>query len=327
MLSPPQTSSAVLLILFNRPDTTAQVFARIRDAQPPRLYIAADGPRENREGEKQRCDAARAIVKTIDWPCEVKTLFRDRNLGCKEAVASAISWFFEHESEGIILEDDCLPSPEFFPFCDILLEKYRNDSRVRHIGGSNLQHGRKRGDASYYFSRMTHVWGWASWRRAWTDYDKELIRYSAEELSAAFHELFEDARIAAAWAAVARRLKAGQIDTWDYQLLFTNMLQDGLSIIPNVNLVTNIGFRPDGTHTLDFDNRNANLPTGLLGALTHPNHFVPSRQADLYTLYQDLGIPPEKTLPAPAPRDDGLPKKHSLRKRLKISLKKRLGMS
>ena len=152
----------VLFLVFNRPDTTAQVFEAIRQAKPPRLYVASDGAREDKEGELEKVKQVREIVSQVDWNCEVKTLFRDKNLGCKIAVSSAIDWFFEQEEMGIILEDDCLPHPTFFRFCQELLERYRDDERIGMISGNNFQFGRKCTDYSYYFSMYSHIWGWAS---------------------------------------------------------------------------------------------------------------------------------------------------------------------
>lgn len=274
------TQSAVLMIVFNRPDTTARVFERIREAKPPRLYIAADGPRADRAGEPENCEQVRAIATRVDWPCEVKTLFRERNLGCKEAVSSAISWFFGQEEEGIILEDDCLPVNSFFRFCDIMLERYRYDTRIRHIAGSNLQFGKTWGDVGYYFSNLTHVWGWAGWRRVWHDYDKDLKLYKAEEVRNRLSNIFDDPLTLDTWEDIFRKLKAGEIDTWDYQLTFINFFNNGLSVIPNQNLISNIGFGGSSTHTGDTANPYANLPTEEMGDIVHPLYILPERQAD-----------------------------------------------
>lgn len=177
MSSSYRARSAVLLLIFNRPETTRRVFDQIRAQQPPRLYIAADGARPNRPEEAARCAETRAISTQVDWDCELHLLYRDQNLGCRRAVSEAITWFFEHEEAGIILEDDCLPADSFFYFCDALLEKYRHDERIHAITGTNLQMGKQWGEASYYFSRYTNIWGWASWRRVWKEYDSELSRY------------------------------------------------------------------------------------------------------------------------------------------------------
>jgi hypothetical protein len=280
--------SPVLFIIFNRPDTTALVFERIRMARPPRLYVAADGPRETRKGERESCNHARQIATAVDWPCETRTLFRDRNLGCKEAVSSCVDWFFDQEEEGIVLEDDCVPSLEFFTFCDRLLEHYRFDNRIRHISGTNLQHGQKRGDASYYFSRLTHVWGWASWRRVWQDYDKTLARYSLEEVKTALSHHFPEPHLQETWLHIATEIRAGKIDTWDFQLALANIFQHGLSIIPAGNLISNIGFDQRATHTQETADPRARLPISSLGEdWRHPRLFVPNRNADLYTLDSD----------------------------------------
>src|SRR5260221_13687320 len=177
------TKSPVLFILFNRPDTTAQVFDQIKTAQPKRLYIAADGPRLDFPDDELLCKQAREVIKGIDWDCEVKILFNNENIGCKLGVSAALNWFFSQEEEGIILEDDCLPANGFFKFCDTLLEKYRDDTRIRHITGCNLQFGKKWGNASYYFSNRTHVWGWASWRRVWNIYVLSLEKNDNSKLA------------------------------------------------------------------------------------------------------------------------------------------------
>lgn len=169
--------SAVLFLVFNRPDTTRQVLDSIRQARPPRLYVAADGAREDRPGERERCERVRGIATDVDWPCEVHTLFRARNLGCKTAVSGGISWFFEQEEEGIILEDDVLPDQSFFVFCEELLERYRHEAKVTMISGDYFHGNNHQPTASYFFSRYTHIWGWASWRRAWQHYDREMAQW------------------------------------------------------------------------------------------------------------------------------------------------------
>lgn len=168
-----KTISPVLFTIFNRPDTTQLVFEKIREFKPSKLYIAADGPRADREGEDALCRETRGVIN-VDWDCEVQYLYRSENLGCKLGMSGAIKWFFENEPEGIVLEDDCLPGEDFFRFCDTLLEKYRDDTRVAHIAGTRMTLNDKFGDATYYFSKYTHIWGWASWRRVWKNYDENL---------------------------------------------------------------------------------------------------------------------------------------------------------
>lgn len=285
-----QVQSAVLFIVFNRIETAAQVFEKIKSARPSRLYIAADGPRAGKEGEVEMCERVRAIAKEVEWPCEVKTLFRESNLGCKEAVSSAITWFFENEEEGIILEDDCLPADGFFKYCDIMLARYRHDTRITHVGGANLQFGKKWGNASYYFSNLTHVWGWAGWRRVWQTYDKELTKYKTDAVKYELGKVFTDPFVVDTWVYVFNKLKNGMIDTWDYQLTFTNFFNNGLSIIPNKNLISNIGFGTSSTHTADANSPYANIPLEEIEEIVHPIYILPEKLADLDTLGRDFGV-------------------------------------
>ena len=285
-----QTKSAVLFVIFNRPDTTSRVFAQIRAAKPKRLYIAADAPRPDHPEDVLLCKQAKAVVNSIDWECDVKTLFRDENAGCREGVSSAATWFFSHEEEGIILEDDCLPANSFFKFCDTLLEKYRDDTRVRHITGCNLQQGKKWGNYTYYFSNMTHVWGWASWKRVWKDYDKSLSKYNADEAREQLSNIFADSLVVDCWQHIFEEVKAGKINAWGYQLDFANFFNNGLTIIPNENLISNIGFGANATHTIDESSVYANIPLTEIDEITHPIFILPAKQADMIVLSRDFDI-------------------------------------
>ncbi|WP_220392975.1 hypothetical protein [Chitinophaga lutea] len=230
------------------------------------------------------------MEKQADWPCTVRTLFRERNLGCKEAVSQAITWFFEHEAEGIILEDDCLPGSSFFGFCDALLQKYRHEDRVRIITGSNMQNGRQWGDASYYFSRYGNIWGWATWRRVWDRYDAGLSQYTEADAARHLRRIFDDPFLVAAWEKIFANQKAGNIDTWDYQLQFITFFENGLCATPNVNLVSNLGFRADGTHTFDPANHGSGVPVGELTIRTHPAGFTPETEADYYFMAREYDL-------------------------------------
>jgi hypothetical protein len=285
-----QTTSAVLFINFNRPQLTEQTFQKIKEAAPSRLYVAVDGPRTHKPGEAELTEQVKAITQQVNWPCKVTTLFRTQNSGCKDAVSSAITWFFEQEEEGIILEDDCLPSNDFFRFCDAMLERYRYDNRIRHVGGCNLQGGKKWGNASYYYSNMTHVWGWAGWRRVWKDYDKELSRYQPKDVCSQLENIFSDSFIVDTWDEIFKKVKAGEIDTWDYQLGFLNFFNNSLSVIPNANLISNIGFGVSSTHTHNASDKNANIPLQPLGKITHPLYVLPQKQADEFTLRHDFNV-------------------------------------
>ena len=285
------TQSAVLFIVFNRPGTTHRVFEAIAAAQPKRLYIAADGPRDGKPDEAELCNEVRAVASQVNWPCEVQTLFREQNLGCKEAVSSAISWFFEHEEEGIILEDDCLPAQSFFSFCDELLERYRHDSRISIIGGSNLQQGKVWGQGSYYFSTMTPIWGWASWRRVWNSYDKELSAYHEPEVLRQLSQIMPNEFLLESWIQHLRDLKAGKIDTWDLQFAFINYFNNRISVVPNQNLINNIGYGEAATHTTSPDSIYANIPlTEIAVPLKHPVYVVPESEADTQVLNYQFDV-------------------------------------
>jgi hypothetical protein len=288
--SPPEPlNTAVLFLVFNRPDTTAQVFEAIRSAKPPRLYVAADGPREGREDEAERTAIVREIATAADWPCEVNTLFRDKNLGCKHAVSAAIDWFFKNEERGIILEDDCCPHPDFFLFCETLLEKYENDARVWMITGNNFQDGQIRGNASYYFSKYSHIWGWASWRRAWNRYDVEMNFWSTWRTSNEWLLTAPDPVERRYWERTLDAVRSGKIDTWDYQWQAALFHGGGLCATPNLNLVSNIGFGPDATHTTDVESAHSNLKVVELGSISHPNMIAQSLEADLYDFDNSFG--------------------------------------
>lgn len=278
---PHPLNTALLFLVFNRLHTTKQVFEAIRQAKPPRFYIAADGPRENKEGEAEKVKAVREyVMKNIDWDCEVKTLFREKNLGCGKAVSEAITWFFENEEMGIILEDDCLPSQSFFWFCEELLQRYKDDMRVWHIGGCNFQNGIKRGEADYYFSKYNHIWGWAGWANRWRMYDFRLEHIENDEF---INKTFYTKKEILYWKKIFHKMKSNNpIDTWDYQYTFSIWYNNGLSITPNLNLVSNIGFGADATHTCG-ESKLANLKAYELLLQKHPAQVLQDKDADEYT--------------------------------------------
>lgn len=284
------TSSPILFLVFNRPETTKLVFEEIKKVKPSKIYIAADGPRKDKLDDLEKCDLVKSIVSDIDWECEVEKLFRDENLGCKYAVSSAIDWYFANEEMGIILEDDCLPSVDFFRFCDEMLQYHKNDNRVRFITGSNFQNGNKIGEASYYFSKLSHVWGWATWRRVWKDYDVELERLKNEDTLTIFSNVFQNKIIANDWNVIFNELVLNKINTWDYQLAISNIFNNGLSIIPNANLISNIGIGFDATHTFSsngFDNLEFSK---LDSEIKHPIAYVVSNEADNFTLFREHDV-------------------------------------
>lgn len=276
----------ILFLVFNRLDTTKQVFETIRQTQPLRLYIAADGPRLERPEEFSKVQAVQAyITRHVDWDCEVKTLFRKKNLGCRVAVSTAIDWFFEHESEGIILEDDCLPDASFFPYAEELLLRYRNDTRIMAITGNSFYGYDHQLPHSYFFSRYNHCWGWASWRRAWKYYDRDMDAWPTLRdtdwllMVGDRNKLFQRY-----WTRIFDRAYAGEIDSWAYRWTFSCWTQSGLSILPAYNLIGNIGFGQDGTNTLKKDNLLERLPEkSLENPLSHPSTVIRNYKADRWT--------------------------------------------
>ncbi|MBI3583572.1 MAG: glycosyltransferase family 2 protein [Nitrospinae bacterium] len=254
-------NTPILFLIFNRPVTTQRVFAEIRKAMPKKLFISSDGPRENKQGEHEKCQAVRDIIKQVDWDCQVFTNFRDKNLGCKAAVSSGIEWFFENVEEGIILEDDTLPHPTFFRFCEELLERYRDDERISIISGDNFQFGRRRTSYSYYFSRYHHIWGWASWRRFWKHYDVDMKLWTEIRDGGWLNDLLGGNKESVDfWMRAFEDVYQGRVDTWDYQLVFAAWVQGCLSIISNTNLVSNIGYGSDATRTTG-ESKFANMKT------------------------------------------------------------------
>lgn len=284
--------TAVLFLVFNRPDTTKQVFEAIRKAKPPRLYVAADGPRADKPGEAEKVEQVRRIATQVDWDGEVKTLFRDKNLGCRKGVSTAIDWFFENEEEGIILEDDCLPSQSFFWFCEELLERYREDMRVMAVSGDNFQKGPARNEFSYYFSRFNHCWGWASWRRAWSYYEKDMQSWPYIRDNGYMQDILLDKTAIKYWSKIFETTYRNEIDSWAYRWTFSCWMQNGLTILPNVNLVSNIGFDEDSTHTTDKDNANSKIPVlNLSFPLKHPTWMIRDERADDYTRKTNFNQP------------------------------------
>lgn len=288
----------ILFIVFNRPDVTGIVFNEIKKAQPKQLFIAADGPRLNRPSDLELCNETRSIINQIDWPCEVKTLFREQNLGCGNAVSSAITWFFEHVEQGIILEDDCLPSSSFFMYCQNLLEQYKDDERIMHIGGVNFQNGNHRGNGSYYFSAVPHVWGWASWRRAWKKYDFNVRDFYLFVREEKIYKYFDNEKLAQHWLDHFKSVYYHQIDTWDHQWTFAVLNNEGLSIIPNINMISNIGFREDATHTSSVNSVYANAKADeMVMPMIHPKEIYIDKTADLYFFndVDNLGLIKERS--------------------------------
>jgi hypothetical protein len=280
----------LLLIAWRRPHTLRQVIDAIRPLAPTRLYVACDGPNPERPGEEEKVAATRRVIENeIDWPCQVERLYFDVNQGCSIGPIRAINWFFDQVEEGIILEDDCVPHPDFFPYCTSLLERYRNDARVWCISGNNFQNGQWRGNGSYYFSRYNHCWGWASWRRCWQNYDAELSEWPALRDSGLLKTIFDDPVEREYWKSIWQRTYAKKdlITWWDYQWTFTCLANSGLTALPNRNLVSNVGFGGDATHTTGKA-IDTSIGEGL-DARQHPAFVLRDASADRYTFDELFG--------------------------------------
>ena len=282
-------NTPLLLIAWRRPHTLRQVIDAIRPLAPIRMYVACDGPNPERPGEAEKVAATRRVIEQeIDWPCQIERLYSDVNQGCRVGVSRAISWFFDQVEEGIILEDDCVPHPDFFIYCTSLLERYRHDMRVWCISGNNFQDGQWRGDGSYYFSRYNHCWGWASWRRCWQHYDGNLGNWPCIRDSGLMETIFSDPVERKYWSRIWQRLlDQGKPDTWDYQWTFTCLINSGLTALPNHNLVRNVGFGVDATNTTG---RAIDTSVGEgIDASRNPSFILSDSIADRYTFDQHFG--------------------------------------
>ncbi len=280
---PDFSTAPVLLLIFNRPEAASRVFEKVRRARPAMLYVAADGPREGANGEEHLCAESRRVVTNVDWPCEVKTLFRDRNLGLRAAVSGALDWFFGQEEEGIVLEDDCVPSDSFFPFCGELLERYRHTPEVMAVSGVNFQFGAPKIPYSYYFSRYNHCWGWAGWSRSWKAYDDDMTGWPRAREDGTLEKVLGYPEAARYWTEAFDKAYRNEVDSWAYRWTLSTWLAGGVTALPTVNLVANIGFGDEATHTRG-ESSLAFMETGeLTFPLTHPSGILVNENADRRT--------------------------------------------
>lgn len=274
------SNTSVLLLIYQRSDLMEQLIEPLRRVRVARLYIAADGPCSGDLRGSVQCRKAREVVNMIDWPCEVKTLFRRENLGVFEAVSQAIDWFFSFEEEGVILEEDCIPHEDFFRYCAELLTRYRDFPQIMQISGTNFQPSPRSGGASYFFSRYNHVWGWATWKRAWKLYRKNMEGLE-EFLSAAETAGFwESGREQLYWEKIFFKTARNQVQSWAYRWTYSIWAAGGLCAYPDVNMVSNRGFRQDATHTKHRDRLKADRPLSGIGNIVHPCAVLHNRLAD-----------------------------------------------
>jgi hypothetical protein len=273
------TQPPIVFLIFNRPDVTARTFATIRAARPDRLLVVADGPRPGRSGEEELCTRTRSVIDGVDWPCEVLRNFARTNMGCGRRVASGLDWAFEQVEEAIILEDDCLPDQSFFRYCEELLKRYRTYERVMMISGNNFQNGTSRTLHSYYFSQSANCWGWATWRRAWRHFDYEIQDWRERRDLSLIRAIAKNETQVQFWEHCFDSIP--ECDTWDFQWMYCLLARNGLSIAPDVNLVTNIGLgHPAATHTLTANGRLVVPSCAMEFPLRHPDGVTPCVKAD-----------------------------------------------
>lgn len=277
-------SVPILFIIFNREDIARKSFEIIRKRRPSKLYIAADGPRKYKVGEDTLCDLTRKVVENIDWPCVVSRKYREENVGTKINMSEAITWLFENEEEGIILEDDCLPDQTFFIFCEELLCTYRNIDKVKMISGNNFQFGKTYGNESYYFSLLPSIWGWATWRRAWKDYDITMKTYPEFKKSKRIQKMLHDTRMQRFMNRLFEKVYTNQMNTWAARWIFTIYDKGGVAVLPRVNLVSNVGFGETATHTKS-DTVLDSIKAESIEKIVHPEIISVNEEADRTSFY------------------------------------------
>jgi hypothetical protein len=269
-----QLKTPVAFLIFNRPDTTERVFDTIRRVRPPKLLVVADGPRADRMDDAEKCAAARAVIDCVDWDCIVMKNYSEENMGCKRRVSSGLDWVFDNVGEAIILEDDCLPHPDFYRFCEMMLEHYRHDTRVMMICGTNYLLNVTTMTESYFFANYYPIWGWATWRRAWEMYQVDMKAWDSFDKKKQLRWIFGHKEIAQYYENMFQLIH-DDFDTWDIQWWFACIFQHGLAIIPRTNLIANLGV--SGTHTQTQGNLYTNMPTYPLDVnnIRHPEYIVP----------------------------------------------------
>jgi len=273
----------IAYIVFNRPSLTEKSFQVIREQKPSKLYIIADGPRQDHKNDNELCLKVRAITEKIDWNCEVHRSYSNKNLGLKNRVSSGLDWVFDQVEKAIILEDDCVAHPDFFKFCDLLLDYYSKNNSISVITGNNFQNGKWRGDASYYFSKYCHCWGWATWRRAWKNYQGSIPFWMDWKKNKYWVNQFNNKKEKKYWENIFDRVYYDQIDSWAYPWTASVWFSGGLTVTPNVNLVSNIGFGEDSTHTKNKKSKFSNMAVNNLHNIKHPNIIKINVEADNLT--------------------------------------------
>lgn len=274
-------NTPILLIIFNRPDKVERLIESLRSIKPTRIYVSADGPRAEVATDSSRCDLARVALSKIDWPCEISTNFHPHNTGADFGPEKAINWFFDNVEEGIILEDDCLAHPDFFRFVKDMLELYRINEKIMMVSGNNFQNGISRGEGSYYFSKYPSTWGWATWKRAWKYYDTKTLGYEDFIKKNKLNTICQSNSEKKYWSKFFSKIHSGKLEHWDIKWIFAIWNNEGLSITPNVNLVQNVGFGQDATHTFKHDDKMVVKAIGL-DKIIQPLAITVNKEADAY---------------------------------------------
>ena len=283
----------VAYLAYNRPKHVARTFEAIRSARPAMLFLIADGPKPGSETDAAKCLQVREILESIDWPCKVFRNYAEQNLGLKVRVSSGLDWVFSHVDRAIILEDDCLPHPDFFRFCETLLSRYEADERVWAVTGDNFQKGHKRGNASYYFSKYPHCWGWATWKKNWKKYDSNLSFWQKYKSSKRWSTINAGQREQSYWESIFDNVERGLVNSWAFPWTASVWERGGLTATPNVNLVSNIGFGPDGTNCLEPMDHYGEINETLGDAIIHPEEVVRNIQADIFAFENHFNPPQE----------------------------------
>jgi hypothetical protein len=273
----------ILLIGFNRPEAFETVLEAIRLVNPEKIYIALDGPREGVDLDIQKIGACKKKLNNINDECVIKTLFRDKNLGCKRSVSQAIDWLFSSEERGIILEDDCVPNPSFFRYAEELLDKFSDDERIMSIGSQQYFKSLSQSEYSYSFSKYHHCWGWATWKRAWKKYDGSMTKWPLLRENNWLTGVGGYAGFETYWKPIFDKCYDGKISSWAYAWSLSCWTQSGLSIIPQKTLVRNIGFGDEATHTFKAPNSLMDIPVGeILFPIIHPENVYVNQIGDLW---------------------------------------------
>lgn len=283
-------TTPVAFFVFNRPEVTRRVFNVIRRIKPKVLLLIADGPRKDNVNDVVLCEQVLEIVESVNWDCAIYRNYSLSNLGCKRRVSSGLDWVFTMVDRAIVLEDDCLPDDSFFYFCSEILTRYQYEDSVMHVSGFNRLSGSLTYDNSYIFSRFGSIWGWATWRRAWKYYDVDMAEWKRVKENKDFAQLGRSESEISWRIKLFDKVYDSQIDTWDYQWVFARIMRKGISVIPSVNLIANIGFGSDATHTHDAnDARSLVTKTNIAFPMSHPDKIVLSDSYDKMYLISAIG--------------------------------------